>query len=81
MQISVKLFARAKDLAGTDTLHLDLPDTARVADLKHTLAERCPNLIPLLPSLLVALNNNYAQDTTPLSASAEIACFPPVSGG
>ena len=40
-----------------------------------------PALQPLLPRLHVAINNDYAADSDPIPAGAEIACFPPVSGG
>lgn len=81
MKLSVKLFARARDLAGTSTVELDLPDSCRVAQMKQTLAARCPNLQPLLPNLLIAVGNDYANDDTPLKSNSEVACFPPVSGG
>lgn len=81
MKVDVKLFAAARDLAGRETVALDLPETARVADLRMALAERYPNLRPLAPRLLVALGTRYADDATPLDPTAEIACFPPVSGG
>jgi molybdopterin converting factor small subunit len=52
-----------------------------VAQLKQVLCEQHPSLVPLVPRLLVAVNNNYAADVTKLAASDEVACFPPVSGG
>ena len=81
MKVSVKLFARARDLAGSDCIQVDVPSDARVADLRGALGERLPELRPILPSLLVAVGAEYATDQTPLDAGAEIACFPPVSGG
>ena len=81
MKIAVKLFARAKDLAGTGVVELDLPEQSRVAELRESLARRCPQLEPLLPHLLIAVNSDYARDDTLLPAGAEVACFPPVSGG
>ncbi len=40
-----------------------------------------PEMESLVPNLLVAVGNEYADDETTLDASKEIACFPPVSGG
>lgn len=79
--IHVKLFARARDMAGTATAELELPAGARVGDLRTALTGRYPALQPLAGHLLVAVNNEYAGDETLLDPSAEIACFPPVSGG
>jgi molybdopterin converting factor subunit 1 len=81
MNVEVRLFARARDLAGADRVRVELPETARVSDLKATLAEQHPALRPLAPNLLVAIGTDYADDATPIGKGAEIACFPPVSGG
>jgi len=81
MKLQVKLFARAKDLAGSDNVELDLPEACNVADLRDALVERFPDMNSLAPSLLVAVNTEYADDSTPLDRAAEVACFPPVSGG
>lgn len=80
-EIEVTLFARARDLAGTDKVKLSLPDTATVADLRMALGEEHPELRPYLKNLLIALGNDYADDTMPLAGHQQAACFPPVSGG
>ena len=81
VQIDVTLFARAKDLAGTDKLTLSLPDDATVGELRSALGEHAPNLQPFLPNLLIALGTDYATDRTPIKGHTQAACFPPVSGG
>jgi sulfur-carrier protein len=81
MQITVKLFARARDLAGTDRVDLELGDAGSVRDVKRLLANRFPQLSPLVSKLLVAVGNDYASDDAPLLPGVEVACFPPVSGG
>lgn len=81
MKITVQLFARARDLAGASRVELDVPAPGRVAELKHSLAERFPQVSPLVPNLLVAVGTDYADDRTVLKPDAEVACFPPVSGG
>lgn len=81
MKVPVKLFARARDLAGATQVDLELPEQTRVGDLKQALAQRFPALIPLLPALLVAVGTEYADDGACLQPGAEVACFPPVSGG
>jgi molybdopterin synthase sulfur carrier subunit len=81
MQLTVRLFARAKDLVGSDTATVQLPDSAVVADLKSALKEQYPQLAPLVAHLHIAIGTNYATDRTPLSAQDAVTCFPPVSGG
>ena len=81
MKIQVQLFARARDLAGTGRIELDLPAAASVSDLKHLLAARFPLVSSLVPNLLVAVGTEYADDRTVLTPDIEVACFPPVSGG
>jgi molybdopterin synthase sulfur carrier subunit len=79
--LSVKLFARARDLAGSPVAELPWSDGETVIALKQRLIERFPDLKPLVPRLLVAVNNNYASDDCALKTTDEVACFPPVSGG
>ncbi len=81
MKLDVRLFARARDLAGADAIELEVPATACVADVRSALAERFPTMRPLVPHLLVAVDAQYAHDSEPLDSGAMVACFPPVSGG
>jgi molybdopterin converting factor small subunit len=81
MKTVVKLFARARDLAGTSELQLDLPESATVADLRTQLGEQVPALRPILASLLIAVGNDYAASTLRVAGRADLAVFPPVSGG
>lgn len=81
MKIQVRLFARARDLAGANHVDVELPPGSTVADLRSALTEQEPRLASLAPALLVAVDNHYAADSAPLHAGAEVACFPPVSGG
>ena len=81
MKTTVKLFARARDLAGSPMLELDLPDSATAADLRAALGGLVPALQLILPSLLIAVGNDYAAPTTRVAGRTDLAVFPPVSGG
>jgi molybdopterin converting factor subunit 1 len=81
MMCRVRLFARAKDLAGTDTVAVSLSPGASVADLRRRLASDYPALAGLLPRCAVAVEGEFAEDSAPLPPSAEVALLPPVSGG
>ncbi|MEZ6120425.1 MAG: MoaD/ThiS family protein [Pirellulaceae bacterium] len=54
---------------------------ATAGQLKVQLVQQIPELQPLLNSLRIAVNQQYASDQTQLRAHDEIACIPPVSGG
>ena len=81
MKIDIQLFAAARDAAGEGVVALQLSDTADVAELRRRLTKAVPALAPLAASLLVAVNNQYADDSVTLKNSDKVACFPPVSGG
>lgn len=81
MMITVKLFARARDLAGVDAARVELPAGATVAMLRQALARDYPALAPLLEKSALAMANEFASDDQPLAADAEVAVLPPVSGG
>ena len=81
MQLSVRLFARARDLAGSDSVTVELPEEASIADLKSALLSQHSGLAPIVSHLLVALGTDYADDSTMLDATADVSCFPPVRGG
>ena len=81
MRATVLLFAIAKEIAGRPSLSVDIDETATVADVKAALARACPALGPLLPTLRMAINSEYATDDQPIPSDAELAAIPPVSGG
>ncbi|QDU53047.1 MoaD/ThiS family protein [Gimesia panareensis] len=79
--IQVRLFARARELAGSDTISVNAVDEMTVAWLRTAIAEQYPVLKSLSGQLLIAVDNAYAGEEQPLNPKQEIACFPPVSGG
>ena len=79
--MTVLLFARARDLAGTGTVEMTLPPGATVADLRRALAARFPPLAALLERSAFAVDDEFASDAVPLAPAAVVALLPPVSGG
>jgi molybdopterin converting factor small subunit len=75
----VLLLGVARELAGCDSITLELDDDAEVRVLRAVLAREHPELAELLPSCAVAVDERYAADDAPLRG--EIALIPPVSGG
>jgi molybdopterin synthase catalytic subunit len=80
-RVTVLFFATLKDRAGTARLEMELDEQASLAELKARLAERYPAAAPLLPTTLAAINREFASEEQILPPGAEVAFFPPVSGG
>lgn len=81
MKVRILLFARLRDLLGTDSVELDSPDIESVGDAYRILRARHPELEAFSRSLLVAVNQEFADWDTPVVEGDELALFPPVSGG
>jgi molybdopterin converting factor subunit 1 len=81
MTCRVRLFARARDLAGADAVVVTLSAGATVADLRRRLAADHPALAGLLPRCAIAVDDEFAEDSLTLPPSADVALLPPVSGG
>ena len=81
MRVRVLFFGILKDLAGKSSDLLELPEAVSVADVLAHYQARIPRLKDSLPSLAVAVNQQYAAPDTMLKADDEVALLPPVSGG
>jgi molybdopterin converting factor subunit 1 len=81
MQVTVRLFARLRDLVGAGELRRDVPADATVAKVWESLVRDYPAMAPYAQSMSCAVNADYARMTTPLSEGDEVAFLPPVSGG
>lgn len=81
MTVTVRLFARARDLAGCDMLRAELPNGATVGALRRRLAEANPALREFLPRCAIAVGDDFATDELVLDSLSEVAIIPPVSGG
>jgi molybdopterin converting factor subunit 1 len=81
MRVTVRLFARLRDLAGAGELAQELPDAATVATLWQALVAQHPEMAAYEQSLSCAVNAEYAKFRTVLTDGDEVAFLPPVSGG
>ncbi len=81
MQITVKFFARFKELAGTSKVTVNLAENSLVTDLLARLQTEF-NTLALAPErTLLSVNQEFATPQTALNDGDEVAIFPPVSGG
>lgn len=81
--IHVKLlfFATLRERAGTKSMDLEIPDGTTVRGLRDMLARDHPALKPSLETVLISINREYAENEAVVPPNAEVALFPPVSGG
>lgn len=79
MKLKLLLFGISKDIMGSSTLDVELNGSS-VHELKDWLYATYPKM-KSLNSLMIAVNNEYAEDDLELKSTDEIALIPPVSGG
>jgi molybdopterin converting factor subunit 1 len=81
MRVCVRLFARARELAGADQITVEVPAGATAGDVRRRLAMECPALVGLLGRSALAVGDEFADAETPVPEGAAVALLPPVSGG
>jgi molybdopterin converting factor subunit 1 len=81
MFVTIRLFARLRELAGHSELQRDLPDESTVRTAWEATVREFPSVADYERSLSAAVNADYARFTTPLHDGDEVAFLPPVSGG
>ena len=81
MQVRVLFFGILKQVIGKSVDLIDLPEGASLRDLLSRYESQVPTLKQSLPSLALAVNQQYAGPDTPLTPNDEVALLPPVSGG
>jgi molybdopterin synthase catalytic subunit/molybdopterin converting factor small subunit len=81
MELEIRLFASLKDRAGRDRIKVTLDPGSTVAELELAVSLAYPELADALPSALFAVNKAFATPETVVEVDAEVAIFPPVSGG
>jgi molybdopterin converting factor subunit 1 len=81
MRVTVTLFARLRELAGRETLAIDVPAGASVADVWDAVGTSCPDVVPFGASVSCAVNAEFARRHTVVRDGDDVAFLPPVSGG
>jgi molybdopterin synthase sulfur carrier subunit len=81
VRVTVKLFARLRDIAGTPELTREVASGATVGSLWQQLATEFPEIASYERSISTAVNADYARRNQVLADGDEVAFLPPVSGG
>jgi molybdopterin converting factor subunit 1 len=80
-RVKLLFFATLRDRAGTKSMDLEIPADLTVQGLKDKLSAEYPKLKESMSSVLITINREYAFDDAIIPQNAELAMFPPVSGG
>lgn len=85
MKVTILYFAALRETLGTDRESVELPEPVKsAADLRRWLGERGGVWAEALApgrALRMAIDRKLAEPQTPLAEGAEVAVFPPVTGG
>lgn len=80
MNVTVKFFARYREVLGVDSLKVE-GDFATVEDVRALLAQRDGAEVLSEQNLMCARNEDLCQLDEPLVDGDEVAFFPTVTGG
>jgi sulfur-carrier protein len=84
MQIRIRYFASIREALGTGVESIDVPDGADAGSVRAALLERSPAHAAALAAgraVRCAVNQVMASASTEVPEGAEVAFFPPVTGG
>src|SRR4030042_5696870 len=77
----VLFFATLRDRTGTREISIEFPHGSHISEIKKMVLDIYPAIGQIMETMIVALNHEFAFDEDIVPNEAEIAMFPPVSGG
>ena len=80
-RIKVLFFATLRDRAGIKSTELEIPAGTTVQVLKDIVVSAYPGLQETMDTVVISINREFAFDENTVPENAEVAMFPPVSGG
>ena len=81
MHVTIRLFARLREMAGAPEITRTLPEGSSVRAAWDSLVGEFPDFDDYSKVVSCAVNEDYARMTTTLNEGDEVAFLPPVSGG
>ncbi len=81
MKVKILFFANLKNLISKSKIELTIPENSIVRDLRVIVLELYPQLTDVFSNIIISVNQEFAFDEDIIPDNAEIALFPPVSGG
>jgi molybdopterin synthase catalytic subunit len=80
-QVKILFFATYKHLVGLADTKLSITPGCTVREFRKIICDKFPILCNSIDSALIAVNQNYSFSEEMIPDEAEVAIFPPVSGG
>ena len=82
-QVTVRLFANLKDLAGVESETIDCDEGINIEQLTSLIVDKMPGLKDILETrrVFISINQEMAQKNDIVKDGDEIALLPPFSGG
>lgn len=81
VRVRLLYFAVLRDIAGTSSDVVELPNGSRAADVWERLRSKHRELAGYAQPPMVAINEEYVAPDSPLRDGDELAFIPPVAGG
>jgi molybdopterin converting factor subunit 1 len=81
VRVTVRLFARLRDIAGAAELARQIAPGATIGSVWRELVTEFPELAQYERSISSAVNADYARMDQTVADGDEVAFLPPVSGG
>ena len=81
MRVTIRLFARLRDVAGSGELMREVETPATVQTVWQSLTAEMPALVEYEGTMSVAVNAEYTRMASAVQDGDEVAFLPPVSGG
>ena len=81
IQIKILLFAALREAVGKNELTLEVAPHVTPTEVWNRLVTDHPELKDYDNTVMVAVNQEYAQPWVELKAGDEVAFIPPISGG
>ncbi|RBW59755.1 molybdopterin synthase sulfur carrier subunit [Tenacibaculum sp. E3R01] len=80
MKIQLLSFGIARDLLGSSSIEIEIPNEISIESFKKIILKQFPK-IASVSSYAIAVNEEYANDSLVLKENDVVAIIPPVSGG
>ena len=81
MNVKVLLFAHTREIVGSADIQIDIERGSTGEALLDKLERLYPEMGKHRPYLKLSMNGTYLANTQEIEENAEVAVFPPVSGG
>ena len=81
IRVKVLFFANIKEIIGKNYADLEVPEETTLQEFKRILIIEFPEIKSYINNLIYSINQSFAEDESVIPDGAEIAVFPPVSGG